>query len=60
MIEMHPAGNLARLFLDMGGGEKLQQRVGQQGELDVLQHGLPVQRAGVLEDDAHALARDLV
>ena len=41
-------------------GEQPRQLVGQQRELDVFQHGLAVQRARMLEDDAGAHPRDLV
>ena len=53
-------GDLLRSAGDAVIGGQHQQIVGQQGELDVFQDGLPVQRTRVLEDDADALAGDAV
>ena len=54
-----PAISRAPLLDTRRGGEP-QQRIGQQRELDVLEHGLAVQGAGMLEHDADALPRDAV
>ena len=43
-----------------GSGKRRQQLVGQEREHDVLEHGLPVQRARMLEDHADAEAGDPV
>jgi len=59
-VEAHAGGDLAGAVIDVAVGEQPDQAVRQQRELDVLQHGLAVQRAGVLEHQAHALARDAV
>ena len=58
--EADALGDDAGLSVDGRVGEQLQQCVWQQSELDVFQHGLAVQRAGVLEYDADALAGDAV
>ena len=47
----HAFGDRPRAFLHMRRHRQLEQRVGQERELDVLQHRLSVERAGVLEHD---------
>ncbi len=58
--EPDPAGDLARPLLNARRRGEPQQRIGQQRELDVLEHGLAVQGAGMLEHDADTLPRDAV
>jgi len=49
-------GDFTGPAVDMRIGGKLAERVGQKRELDVLEHGLPMQRARVLKHDPHTRA----
>ncbi len=50
--ETDALGDGAGALVDAGRGGKAQQGVGEKRELDVLEHGLAVQRTRMLEDDA--------
>ena len=58
--EADAAGDDAGAGVDCGVGEEAEEAVGEEGELDVLEDGLAVEGAGVLEDQADAEARDAV
>ena len=60
LLKPDAGGDGAGAFVGLRVGEQPRQLVGQQRELDVLQHRLPMQRARVLEHDADAQARDVV
>ena len=59
-VQADPLGDGAGAGFGLRIDEQPGKLVGQQRELDVLQHRLPVQRAGMLEHDAGAEPRDLV
>src|SRR5579883_1278144 len=60
LAEPDTLGDEAGAAFDRGIGHEPEKAVGQERELDVLEHRLPAQRARMLEDDADALARDAV
>src|SRR5271163_3556252 len=48
------------MLINMGIGKQARELVREERELDILEHGLAVQRSRMLEHDAGAHARDLV